>query len=266
MQSLNASQEVDFSTREKFYAMDDSPLDLLYTNTEPGERVYVDFASRFKDTPPELLYLCAIVQAMTVVSSSEYWYMLEHAVLSPRGELFFQYAVYTSLSNPYDSLPVCTSSFESDSWAIVKFIFPFDIGNVESLKQCALDLQTLAKNGSLSQLRTYLEPASQQTMINVHREGQKNSEDLHPAYTTDLAAECVSRGMWGLVEVISDGTGVDASTQDEVVGTIGYYCPRYGLVSAVKRDEKTKQTYYREIIRWVKEDTEEEDSSEDEED
>ncbi|KAK0203874.1 hypothetical protein DFS33DRAFT_1384136 [Desarmillaria ectypa] len=210
--------------------MDDSKLDLMYTNTELVDRVYVDFSSELRDTPPELLYLCAIVQTVIVVPRINFWYMLEHAILSSRGELFFQYSVHESLSNPCHSLPVYTNPV-SPVLACRRFTFPIDIENVESLKHCANVLRIMIANGSLTQ--------------------DDNIEDLHPAYMTDLAVECVQRGMWGLVEILSDGVDLEANMYCEVAGTTGYYYSGYGLVRNVERDEETKKTYYREIIRWV---------------
>ncbi|KAG7448419.1 uncharacterized protein BT62DRAFT_992504 [Guyanagaster necrorhizus] len=265
MESLTSSQEMHFSPREMYYSRDDSKLDLMFTNTELGDRVYADFSSEILDTPPELLYLCAIVQAMIVVPRMSYWYMLEHAILSPRGELFLQYAVHNSLSNPYHSLPVYADSV-SPALACRRFTFPIDIENVDSLKHCANALRNMIANGSLTQLKRYLEPVSQEMMIAVHATGQDNFEDLPPACTTDLAVECVERGMWSLVEILSNGVDVGGNLHYEVAGTIGYCCPGYGLVSNVEKDQDTKTTFYREIIRLVDRPTKEEQDGEDSED
>ncbi|KAK0439396.1 hypothetical protein EV421DRAFT_1820861 [Armillaria borealis] len=256
MQFPNSSREEHFSTFEKYYSMEDTKLDLMFTNTELGDRVYVDYSSVNLDTPPELLNLCKIVQAMMVVPSLKWWYMLEHAVLSPRGELYLRYSVHDSLSEPYHSLPVYANPL-SPAWAYRKFAIPIDIKNAESLELCAETLQAMASTeGSLSQLETYLEPASRHTMVAVHATGQANAAYLHPAHTMDLAAECVERGMWSLVKILSNGVDVEDNTHYEVACTIWYYCPGYGLVSEVETDKETKKTYYREIIRWVEEDPE----------
>ncbi len=46
--------------------MEATKRDLMFTNTELGDRVYVELPS---DTPPELLNLCKIVQVCRYSSS-----------------------------------------------------------------------------------------------------------------------------------------------------------------------------------------------------
>lgn len=267
MQSFNTYQEDHFSALEKYYSMEDTKLDLVFTNTELGDRVYVDYSSVYWDTPPELLYLCKITQAMMVVPSLKYWYMLEHAVLSPQGELYLRYSVHKSNSNPPHSLPVYANPISTEL-AYRKFTFPVDIKNIASLELCATTLEAIVTTeGSLPQLERWLEPAEADTMVAVHAIGQANARYLHPAHKTDLAAECVARGMWSLVKVVSDGVDVEENIHREVALTTWHYCPGYGLVSHVETDEQTKKTYYREIIRWVADDdSDDSDSSEDETD
>ncbi|KAK0192467.1 hypothetical protein F5146DRAFT_1222598 [Armillaria mellea] len=250
MQFLNSSREDHFSALEKYYSMEDTKLDLMFTNTELGERVYVDYSSVNRNTPPELLYLYQIVQALMIVPELEFWYMLEHAVLSPRGELYLQYSVHYSLSNPCHSLPVYADC-HPPSWAYRRFVFPIDIMNIESLKHWAKILGSIATNGSLLPLQACLEPAEQHTMVAVHATGQENANYLHPAHTMNLSVECVRRGMWSLAKVQSDGGDIEDKVHYEVTNADWHYCPGYGLVSQVETDEETKQTYFREIIRWV---------------
>ncbi|KAK0219892.1 hypothetical protein IW262DRAFT_1381138 [Armillaria fumosa] len=268
MQFFNSYQEDHFSVLEKYYSMEDTKLDLMFTNTELGDRVYVDYSSVNRNTPPELLYLCKIVQAMMVVPILEYWYMLEHAVLSPRGELYLRYSVHESSNTEQPhSLPVYTDHISTEQ-AYRKFTFPIDIKNIESLELCAKTLEAMVTaKGSLSQLERCLEPAEADTMVAVHAIGQANARYLHPAHKTDLAAECVARGMWSLVQIVSNGVDVEENLHREVACTTWYYCPGYGLVSQMETDEETKKTYYREIIRWVADDnSDDSDDSEDETD
>ncbi|KAK0217358.1 hypothetical protein EDD85DRAFT_868865 [Armillaria nabsnona] len=255
MQFPNSSREQYVSALEKYYSMEDTKRDLMFTNTTLGDRVYVELPT---DTSPELLNLCKIVQALMIVPISdleeneEYWYMLERAVLSPRGELYLQYSAHFSF-NACHPLPVYAYPI-SPFWAYHKFAFPIDIKNIESLELWAKTLQAMVKEGSLSELETYLGPAEAHTMVAVHATGRANAKYLHPAHTTDLAAECVQRGMWSLLKVLTNGYDVEEITHHEAACTIWYYCPGYGLVSQVETDEVTKKPYYREVIRWVAED------------
>ncbi|KAK0473695.1 hypothetical protein IW261DRAFT_1502900 [Armillaria novae-zelandiae] len=268
MQFSNTPGEDHFSMFEKYYSMDDAKLDLMYTNTELGDRVYVDYSSVIRDTPPELLYICKIVQAMMVLPiQDEYWYMLEHAVLSPRGELYLRYSVHESNGSVTEPpfLPAYADTL-SIAQAYYKFRFPIDITNIAALELCAGTLQAVVTAGALSPLEAYLVPAAADTMVAVHAIGQANSRYLHLAHKTDLAAECVARGMWSLVEMVSDGKDMEDNMHREVACTAWYYRPGYGLVSGVETDEETKKTYYREIIRWFADDSDDSDDSEDEAD